>query len=143
MSTEKRFESDPSGTTVRSVSIIGNLDAQGNLIISQASDRFAAFNSPGLTSEVILAEQASFLRSLQVFNSHSGTLYMQVFDSASAVADGQVPIMVVPVATKQVGTLDFGYDGYEFLNGIYACLSSTDTTKTEAGAVGFWWSRAA
>lgn len=127
MSTERRFESDPTGGSARG---------------QQTPDQYGAFNSPGLTSEVLIAEYPSYLRSLEVYNSHSATLYLQVFDSASEPSNGATPIMVVPVATKTVGKLDFGDDGYRFLNGIYACLSTTDTTKTEAGALGFWWSRA-
>ena len=76
---------------------------------------------------------AGTLRGFSVYNNNGSTRYIQIHDSASAPADGAVPLMAWPVAAA--ATLGIEYlSGRRFNSGIYVCNSTTDTTKTLGSA---------
>jgi hypothetical protein len=62
---------------------------------------------------------------------HTGTSpeYIQIFDAASAPADGSVPREVHYTGQKESLDLDVNRPHY-FANGFYLCESSTAATKT-------------
>jgi hypothetical protein len=63
-------------------------------------------------------------------NLSGGNRYLCVFDSVTAAADGQLPILpAYLVPAGQVGGYDFS-TGVPFKAGIYVACSSTDGTKT-------------
>jgi hypothetical protein len=68
-----------------------------------------------------------------VYNKNAATLYFQAHDSATTPIDTAVPKLVLQVPTGESAFFDFG-DGAIFGNGIYLCLSTTDTTKTLVGS---------
>ena len=64
--------------------------------------------------------------------------YILFFDLAAAPADGAVPEFMLLVQASSIFTIDFGFHGYEFKNGLYICNSSTQQTKT-IGSADCWF----
>lgn len=70
---------------------------------------------------------------IQGYNNSASDQYIQVFDSASAPANGAVPSLTI-LAPAQ---FQFGFSwatGRPFSSGIYVCNSTTDVTKTLGAA---------
>lgn len=97
----------------------------------------ATKNSLAVAADLVVATGPSRLYSVTLYNSSAGTVYLQVHDAAAAPADGAVPKLVVAVPAGQTGAFDW-QDGKICGTGIYLCASTTDTTKTLAGAVGIF-----
>ena len=91
----------------------------------------------------LVASQVVSLGPTQLFelgctNTSGGTLYCQIFNSASVPADSTTPDVVFAVP----GTSSVSWDPQEGINfsaGISVCLSSTAHTKTIAGSVGVFF----
>lgn len=76
---------------------------------------------------------AGTLYGISMTNENAATRYLQLHDSASAASEGAVPWIGVPVETGKAVSIDYGLKGRGFTNGLYACASSTQNTKTLAG----------
>lgn len=89
-------------------------------------------SSNGYVNARVLKNSAGYL--LGIFGYNSGPQqFLQVFDSAAAVANGQAPIMVIAIAAQDNFFVSVP-SKYKFLNGIYVCNSSTGPTKTIGAA---------
>lgn len=120
MSTEVRFESDPSGIAFRQSSPAGAI---------RRSD------SGGVAGKRLQVKAGSgLLFTVQANNSNGSTRYLQLFDSLDAPANGEVPLQTTPIATTATGSLDFGTLGLPFNEGMWIALSSTEATLTLAAA---------
>ncbi len=90
---------------------------------------------PQLKSNSTAAEEARLvagalrLFSVTVTNTGAVNQYLQIFDAAVAPADGSVPLVSVPVSAGQVQFYDVA-KGLPMIDGIYACVSTTQGTKT-------------
>lgn len=76
------------------------------------------------------------LTDLSVYNSGASTVYVQLFDAAAVPADGATPVMVWELGSKTTLALEWG-KGRFFEDGCVVVGSTTDTTKTLAGATLF------
>jgi hypothetical protein len=74
------------------------------------------------------------LYGLAGYNSAVAVQFIQLHDSASAPANGAVPAFNISVPAGANYSVDFGVYGMNFVNGIYACNSSTPATKTSGAA---------
>lgn len=63
-----------------------------------------------------------------------GASWLQLFDSATPVAEGTVPRFTQYITSASNFNLDFGFHGMDFNNGLYVCHSSTAATKTIGAA---------
>lgn len=90
--------------------------------------------APAFAASAILKATGGRLEWVEVYNASGSTLYLQLFDSATLPANGAVPIAVVQVPTKNTVAIDYSQSPFPFDNGIVACLSSTDITKTIHGS---------
>lgn len=70
--------------------------------------------------------------SVIVTNISGADAFLQVFDAAAVPADTAVPMVSIPVANGLVQFYDVP-TGIPLVNGLAACLSSTQSTKTLAG----------
>lgn len=75
---------------------------------------------------------------LSGYNSKASAQFIQVHDSAIAVADAQVPEVLITVPAESNFSIDFGVYGRFFAAGIYINNSSTGPTKT-VGAADCWF----
>lgn len=57
-------------------------------------------------------------------------VYVQVFDSATTPADGEVPKKVWQVGSGVSFYKEFKVDEFDFQYGLYVCVSTTEATKT-------------
>jgi hypothetical protein len=101
--------------------------------------------STALAASLIIKAAAGVLRSLRVrldSTAASGTFYIQLFNTTTLPADttGTGSMLVAPVkvqfttGTDQTITLDYTDAGIAFSTGLVVVLSSTEFTKTIAGA---------
>lgn len=97
--------------------------------------------STGLESARIFSEVPCLVRDVKAYNSSGGTLYLMLFNAASVPANGEIPALIKPVATKQTADFDFGTDLLKFDAGLVAVLSTTDNELTRATNVGFFFAR--
>jgi hypothetical protein len=68
------------------------------------------------------------------YNSAATVKFIQLHDSATAAAEGATPVYSITVPATSNFNIDFGFYGMSFLNGVYACNSSTAPTKTIGAA---------
>lgn len=76
----------------------------------------------------------STLYGISGYNSAATAQFIQLHDSATAAANGAVPVYNITVPASSNFVIDFGFYGMAFVNGIYACNSSTAATKTAGAA---------
>lgn len=76
-------------------------------------------------------QSACRLRTIRVTNTAAGTRYLQLHDSTAVPADGAVPLVSIPLAAGAYYESDTPRD---FINGLYACASTTQATKTLSAA---------
>ncbi len=86
--------------------------------------------SPAYEASRIFKVGAGTLYSLDIYNSKAAAQWMQIFDSATLPADGQVPLFTINAATVASISRDFGVIGFRFVNGLVVCNSTTGPTKT-------------
>lgn len=94
-------------------------------------------SSGALAAGVAFGEPVRGLRHINVLNTGASDLYVQIFDSESAPADGSVPLWCGVAFAGLRLTESFSAGSFP-LTGCYACLSTTAATKTIATAVGYW-----
>jgi hypothetical protein len=86
--------------------------------------------------------KASPGRLFKAFGYHSGVgaQFLQFHDAAAVPADTAVPKMVIRAGITSNLELDLHDLGWQFVNGIVWCLSSTAETKTLVVAAATWLS---
>lgn len=62
----------------------------------------------------------------------ASAFFLQVFDSLTTPAEGEVPLKSYPVSTSAELYKDFKLGELTFASGMYVCISSTEETKTIA-----------
>lgn len=82
----------------------------------------------------ILKSSAGTLISLTVSNAKASAQFVQIFDSATLPADATVPMASYKVPAGDARSFDVPITGMAFANGIVACNSSTQATKTIGSA---------
>lgn len=102
---------------------------------TQVSSYFAgqhqAASEGGLLDKDIVCPTPCELQCLIGYNASSGTLYVQLFDKATAPSNGDVPEMIIPVPG---GRTTFSLSmPYVFTLGCGIGISSTELTYTSAG----------
>jgi len=105
-------------------------DQYGRLWIREgASLASATTSATGELDHLVAGEH--ILNEYAGLNQSGSTMYLMVFDSATAVANGTVPTLTgVPVTTGQFGSVELA-PGVVFLNGIYVTFSSTPFSLTK------------
>lgn len=76
---------------------------------------------------------AGVIKTLSIHNKNGAARYVLIFDAAALPADGTVPLQALNVGANATVSFDFGADGLPFTDGMFACLSTTEDTKTLAG----------
>lgn len=75
------------------------------------------------------------LFSILVTNTKGSTQYIQIHESASAAAEGAVPVLpAIPIAAATFAAFDLGVPAGVDLSSCYICNSSTAATKTIGSA---------
>lgn len=97
-------------------------------------------NSAATTNATSVKNTVGTIFGLNAFNYTAATIYLKLYNKASAPTVGtDVPVMVVPLAADSRTTLDTGTLGMRLATGIAYCLVTgepdTDTTAITAGAV--------
>lgn len=90
--------------------------------------------TPALAASKILKASAGTLISLTVSNTKVSAQFIQLFDSATLPADAVVPMASYKVPASDGRSFDIPITGMAFANGIVACNSSTQATKTIGSA---------
>ena len=89
-----------------------------------------------LDKDVVLAKPI-VVKEIRLTNVAAATRYAQFFDATVVPADGSTPTLL-PVSVVAGATISLSFpDGRYFANGLCWCSSSTQATKTLAGA-DFW-----
>lgn len=96
------------------------------------------YSSDLLLDKDIVYASPVIVREIRLTNAAAATRYAQFFDATAVPADGSVPTLI-PVAVAAGATLSYSFPGggRYFRNGFCWCSSSTQGTKTLAGA-DFW-----
>ena len=98
--------------------------------------------SPSLEASRVISTQDCTVYGITVFNNHTESLFVQVFDATTVPAEGAlVNADIWKVQPNQVGMIDYGDQGKRFSVGAVVLLSSTGATKTIAGNVGLFFAR--
>ena len=105
-------------------------DEVGRLWIREGASLASATTSP--TGELDrLVDGQHILNEYAGLNQSGSTMYLMVFDSDAAVANGTVPTLTgVPVTTGQFGSVELT-PGVTFIHGIYVTFSSTPLSLTK------------
>lgn len=87
-----------------------------------------------LANSIQASAVPSIVYGLAGYNSKASAQFIQIHDSATAPADTAVPAINITVAATSNFSIDFGFYGMNFVNGVYVCNSSTAATKTIGAA---------
>lgn len=98
-----------------------------------AQEKWSRYKSSAPENAKLVKTRAGLVQSVSMTNANAGTRYLQIFDVASAPANGDVPLGSWAVVTGDTGILDYDEGAY-FNNGIYICASTTQNTLTLAGS---------
>jgi hypothetical protein len=98
-----------------------------------------ALVSAATTNAASVKATAGNLFELSLFNVTAATVYLKLYNKASAPTVGtDVPIMTIPVAAGALYAAEFGRVGKRFATGIALAITgaaaATDTTAVAAGA---------
>ena len=94
-------------------------------------------NSADFASSIIVSTNPIVLLGFTVYNSGPAQ-FIQLFDDTAVPANGEAPILPVPVEADSVFGMYWGEEGRYFPNGLVLCNSSTDSTKT-LGSADCWF----
>lgn len=98
--------------------------------------------SAALEASRVISTHACTIYGITVFNGHTESLFIQVFDATTVPAEGTlVNADLWKVQPNQVAMIDYGDQGKRFTVGAVVLLSSTGSTKTIAGNVGLFFAR--
>lgn len=92
----------------------------------------SADNAGALTAARQVCTARAHLFSVTFYNTGPDQ-YLQIFDSASAVANGTVPKIQLKILADSHGSVDF-VTSRIFTAGIYICNSTTSATRTVGSA---------
>lgn len=87
-----------------------------------------------LSASAQLSTAPAVLYGIAGYNSKISAQFIQLHDSATTPVDTAVPLISIAVAASSNYSIDFGRYGMNFVNGVYACNSSTTATKTIGAA---------
>lgn len=91
------------------------------------------------TNLALVKSTAGTLNEITVFNHTAATIYVKLYNKATAPVSTDVPIMVIPVAAGALYTWEFGQMGKRFLLGIgigvTGGVANNDATAVAAGAL--------
>ena len=88
----------------------------------------SALSAVTVVSEVLFTSSPSLLFSVIGYNDDVGTQWLQIHDVSATPTTALVPLISIAVATQTSGQIHFPL-GRPMANGIYACWSSSDTTR--------------
>lgn len=104
---------------------------------------YSRWASAALEGSHVVAAIPGSLRDVYAKNASGGKLYLMVFDAAALPANGTKPgLSPLPVPADSFGWFDFADDALVCAAGIVVAFSTTDSTLTVAGALGFFSGRA-
>lgn len=92
------------------------------------------YSSAALEASKVIKASPGSLRGATAFNNNASTRYFQVFNSATVPANGEVPMLTIPVPAGKSVSFDGGLGGLVCSAGISVCGSTTAPTKTVGGA---------
>lgn len=118
------------------------VDPSGNISTTELPSSSSVTVPPNVTSSTyenahLIKSQACNLFSLNGYNSGPDQ-FILLIDSASAAAEGAVPVLPIFVPAQSSFSYSAGKYGRPFANGLYICNSSTGPTKT-IGATDCWF----
>ena len=90
------------------------------------------YTSDAAIAGAIVSDIPAILCGFIASNGNGSARYLQIFDSATVPADGAVPMVSIAMAANS--SFAFSEIPMTCANGIYMCLSTTQNTKTLAGA---------
>ena len=114
---------------LRSLVTGGGGGSSGGAVSNATSSSTAQQNA----RQVAVGANGLRLFDIQIYNNSASDQWVQVFDSASAPANGAVPSLVI-LAPAQFQAGFSWPTGRPFTAGIYVCNSTTDVTKTLGAA---------
>ena len=105
--------------------------------IEVATEAIPATNASttALAASLVVKASAGRLRGLSGYSTTAQ--FLQIHNTATLPADGQVPVVVIPIEANKPFSIDFGKDGRSFSTGITVCVSTTGPTKT-IGSANTW-----
>jgi len=86
-----------------------------------------------LAAGKVMSVSPTILYGISGYNSGPAQ-FIQLHDSASAPANGVVPVLNISVAATSNYSIDFGVYGMNFVNGLYVANSTTAPTLTAGAA---------
>lgn len=96
------------------------------------------YSSDTLLDKDVVYLKPVIVKEIRLTNAAAATRYAQFFDSTAVPANGSVPTLLpVPVVAGATISISFPDGGRYFASGFSWCSSSTQATKTLAGA-DFW-----
>ena len=99
-----------------------------------------ALTTAASTNAAVVKASAGNIFEISVFNSTAATIYVRLYNKATAPTVGtDVPLVVIPVAANALANIEFGALGKRFATGIAiavtAAAGNTDATAVTAGAL--------
>lgn len=95
---------------------------------------YASQAAEASVSPAVLQVGPGVLYSLDGYNAKAGAQFILVFDTATAPANGDIPIFAMTAATVANFSRDFGVYGLRFQKGLAVSNSSTVATRTVGSA---------
>lgn len=104
----------------------------GNAVAVNAYATASNSVSTAEENDRVVSSVPATLFGVSMTNENASTRYLQIHNTASAAAEGAVPIASIRVGTGETQSIDYGLRGREMTVGIYVCSSTTQNTKTLA-----------
>lgn len=120
--------------------LTANLDGRLRVASNPVVPSAYALTTAATTNAAVVKSSAGNLFEVSVFNSTAATVYVRLYNKASAPTVGtDVPIVVIPVPTNTLANIEFGVLGKRFAAGIAIAVTgaaaNNDTTAVAAGAL--------
>jgi hypothetical protein len=106
------------------------VDVKVTILDNSSSSSYEAYR--------VVSNLPAVLKMITGYNSSMIDQFIQLHDATTLPSDGSIPVMIFKVPSESNFSLDLGFYGRAFSNGIVICNSTTGPTKT-LGASDCWF----